>query len=162
MDVVDKATRSRMMSGIRGKDTKPEKVVRRCLTSRGFRYRLHRRDLPGAPDIVMPGRRAAVFVHGCFWHQHAGCRYATRPSSNAAFWQQKLDRNVERDKAAVTALRAAGWRVLTVWECATRRISDLDELEARLAEWVDDGDCLAEIPDLADQLPRAVSATQRG
>ena len=135
-DVVPKDVRSRMMSSIRGKDTKPELSVRRALTAAGVRYRLHRKDLPGAPDLVMAGRRVAVFVHGCFWHRHEGCSYGKLPSSNAEFWRTKLERNVERDMKAVNDLVAAGWRVLTVWECATRRGWQGD-LEGVLVRWLE-------------------------
>jgi DNA mismatch endonuclease (patch repair protein) len=121
MDVVDATTRSRMMSGIRSKDTKPEMIVRRYLHSRGFRFRLHARNLPGSPDLVLPKHKAAIFVHGCFWHRHQGCRYATTPASNADRWQQKFDGNVERDQRKAKALDAAGWRVFVVWECDLRR-----------------------------------------
>jgi DNA mismatch endonuclease (patch repair protein) len=115
-DVVDRATRSRMMSGIRGRDTKPEKQVRSFLHRAGLRFRLHA-SLPGKPDLVFPKHRAVAFVHGCFWHRHAGCRYATTPSSNVDFWQAKFDANVARDKRVTRQLRKAGWRVLVVWEC---------------------------------------------
>ena len=107
-DVVDPETRSRMMSSIRGKDTEPEMAVRRALFAAGFRFRLHRRDLPGAPDVALPGPRVAVFVHGCFWHRHMACSLAKLPAANAEFWRAKLDDNVKRDKRAVAALRTAG------------------------------------------------------
>lgn len=116
-DIVDQATRSRMMSGIRGKDTQPELAVRRFLHRRGFRYRVHDRRLPGRPDVVLPRYRTVVFVHGCFWHQHSGCRFATTPDSNAAFWQHKLSGNQMRDARHQEQLRQLGWRVLIVWEC---------------------------------------------
>ncbi len=144
-DVVPKEVRSRMMAGIRGKDTRPEMAVRRALTAAGIRYRLHRRDLPGAPDLVMSGRRAVVFVHGCFWHRHEGCRHAKLPSSNAGFWRAKLDRNVERDRKAAADLLAAGWRVLTVWECATRRGSE-SELQRLLLAWLEGSERSSEVP----------------
>ena len=143
-DVVDVPTRSRMMSGIRGKDTKPEMAVRRALFGAGFRFRLHRRDLPGAPDVVMPGRRIVVFVHGCFWHRHMDCRLVKAPATNPEFWRAKIDRNVERDRRAISALRAAGWRVLIVWECVTRGRSE--GLAASLREWIDGNEPLGEIP----------------
>ena len=108
------------MSGIRARDTKPEVFVRKALFRAGFRFRLHRRDLPGSPDVVLPGRRVAVFVHGCFWHAHDGCRYAKTPATRREFWESKLAANVERDKRAREVLLSAGWRVLVVWECATR------------------------------------------
>lgn len=116
-DVVDPATRSRMMAGIRGKDTTPEMLVRRFLHRKGFRYRLHDRTLPGRPDIVLRRFRSVVEVRGCFWHSHTGCRYATRPRSNVAFWDAKLRANSERDSRNLAALQAAGWRVLVIWEC---------------------------------------------
>lgn len=115
-DVVDRATRSRMMSGIRGRDTKPEKRVRSFLHRAGLRFRLHT-SLPGKPDLVFPKHRAVVFVHGCFWHRHTGCRYATTPSSNAEFWQKKFDENVARDRRVARQLRKEGWRVFVMWEC---------------------------------------------
>jgi len=120
VDVVDRRTRSRMMAGITGRNTRPEMAVRRALHVAGFRFRLHRKDLPGSPDIVLPRYRTVVFVHGCFWHRHAGCRLAKLPASNADFWRVKLEGNVQRDRNAVKALLAGGWRVLTVWECAIR------------------------------------------
>ncbi len=120
MDRLSPDARSRLMSRVRGKDTKPEMVVRRLAHSLGYRFRLHRKELPGRPDLVFPGRRAVVFVHGCFWHRHEGCRLASTPKSNEAFWEAKFGRNVERDRAAVEKLEADGWRVLTVWECETR------------------------------------------
>lgn len=129
VDVVDKATRSRMMSGIKGKNTKPELIVRRYLHGRGLRYRLHASKLPGKPDIVLPKHRVVVFVHGCFWHQHSGCRYATMPGSRAEFWQNKLAQNVARDQYQINALTDLGWRVLVVWECELRgHNARLDEL----------------------------------
>lgn len=121
MDVVDSATRSRMMAGIRSKDTKPEMTVRRYLHARGFRYRLHARDLPGSPDLVLPKYRVAILVHGCFWHRHAGCRFATTPASNAERWNVKFQANMDRDARKLASLREAGWRVIVVWECELRR-----------------------------------------
>jgi DNA mismatch endonuclease (patch repair protein) len=105
------------MSGIRGRDTQPELAVRRILHACGLRYRLHVRRLPGRPDIVLPRYRAVVFVHGCFWHQHAGCPYAYRPKSNREFWESKLDGNVARDELQQRILGELGWRVFVVWEC---------------------------------------------
>lgn len=127
-DVVDPATRSRMMAGIRGKNTRPERIVRSFLHLRGFRFRLHRKDLPGRPDIVLPKYRTAIQVHGCFWHRHPGCRFATTPSSNAEFWQAKFAENVDRDARHEAALRQLGWRVLTVWECEVGSPEFLEEL----------------------------------
>lgn len=117
MDVVDSATRSRMMAGIRSKDTKPEMTVRRFLHARGFRFRLHVRGLPGSPDLVLPKHRVAILVHGCFWHRHSGCRFATTPRSNTERWNAKFRTNLDRDALKLASLTASGWRVLIVWEC---------------------------------------------
>lgn len=125
------------MSGIRGKNTKPEMIVRRALFAAGYRFRLHRRDLPGTPDIVLPGRKVAIFAHGCFWHMHSGCNNAKVPSTRPEFWRDKLQGNVVRDMRAIDALLADGWRVLTVWECATRDQAVLDRLSESLAQWID-------------------------
>lgn len=116
-DVVDRATRSRMMSGIRGRNTKPELTVRSFLHRQGLRFRIHGRQLPGRPDVVLPKYRVALFVHGCFWHRHGGCQYASTPKNNAAFWRAKLDGNALRDKRHRRELARLGWRVFTVWEC---------------------------------------------
>jgi DNA mismatch endonuclease (patch repair protein) len=118
-DVVDADTRGRMMAGIHGANTKPEIAVRQGLHRIGLRFRLGGGALPGRPDLVMPKHRAVVFVHGCFWHAHA-CGAFQFPASNATFWEAKLKKNVERDQRQVTELRELGWRVLVVWECATR------------------------------------------
>jgi DNA mismatch endonuclease (patch repair protein) len=115
------------MSSIRGKDTKPEVAVRRMLHSMGYRFRLHRRDLPGTPDIVIPRLRLCVFVHGCFWHQHRSCSRARRPSSNTEFWEKKLKANIARDEAATRDLAALGWQVATIWECETKNASSLED-----------------------------------
>lgn len=109
------------MAAIRGKNTKPELVIRRYLHSAGFRFRLHSRKLPGRPDIVLPRHRAVVNVHGCFWHQHEGCLYAYMPASNRDFWSTKLLGNVQRDRRNDAALSQLGWRVFTVWECEIRK-----------------------------------------
>jgi DNA mismatch endonuclease, patch repair protein len=118
-DVVDPKTRSRMMAGIRSKDTKPEMLLRRALHRTGFRYRLHASDLPGRPDIVFPARRAVIQVNGCFWHGH-DCPLFKWPSSRVEFWQKKINRNKENDVKSEKALAQAGWRVLTVWECCLK------------------------------------------
>lgn len=115
-DVVDAATRSRMMSGIRGKDTRPELIVRSFLHRAGLRFRLHGK-LPGTPDLVLRKYRTVVFVHGCYWHRHKGCRYTTTPASNVAFWQEKFESNVKRDAQAKKTLRKLGWQVRVIWAC---------------------------------------------
>lgn len=118
-DVVDRKTRSRMMAAITGRNTAPERIVRSFLHRAGLRFRLHRRDLPGRPDLILPRYRTAVFVHGCFWHRHTGCRFATTPASNKEFWARKFEENVRRDRRTIRTLRRAGWRVIVVWECRT-------------------------------------------
>lgn len=110
-----------MMSGIRSKNTKPEMIVRKFLHAQGFRYRLHAKELPGSPDLVLPKYRVAILVHGCFWHRHSGCRYATTPANNAERWKLKFDANIERDERSKHMLSEAGWRVVVVWECELRR-----------------------------------------
>ncbi|WP_197540131.1 very short patch repair endonuclease [Azospirillum sp. B510] len=107
------------MSSIHGRDTKPELLVRRFLHSRGLRFRLHAKTLPGCPDLVFPGRRVAVFVHGCFWHGHEGCRKARLPATREEFWRRKIGRNRDRDAEVRAALESMGWRVLEVWTCET-------------------------------------------
>ena len=126
-DVVDRKTRSRMMSGIRGRDTAPELTVRRYLHRAGLRFRLQRRDLPGRPDLVLPRYRAVVFVHGCFWHRHANCRFCYTPKSNQEFWQKKFHENVQRDDRVRSELIDRGWRVFIVWACSLddRDLADL-------------------------------------
>ena len=126
-DGVVSSVRSRNMAAIRGKDTAPELAVRRILHAMGLRFRLHRKDLPGRPDIVLPKHRTVVFVHGCFWHRHAGCRYTTTPRTRQEFWQSKFAANVERDSRNRTDLQQLGWRVIVVWECELRQPSDLKE-----------------------------------
>jgi DNA mismatch endonuclease (patch repair protein) len=145
-DVVDRATRSRMMSGIRGRDTRPEKAVRSFLHRAGFRFRLHVRDLPGRPDIVLPSHRVAIFVHGCFWHRHSNCRYAVTPGSRLNFWTEKFEANVQRDRKNIEALMESGWRVLLIWECALPRgRATYPELQQLVAEWISEADGSAEL-----------------
>lgn len=134
-----------MMSGIRGKNTKPEVLVRRALFAAGYRFRLHRRDLPGTPDIVLPRRKVAVFAHGCFWHMHVSCKSAKLPTTRPAFWRIKLEGNVSRDRLAIDALLADGWRVLTVWECATRDAKSLEALSVDLSSWIEGSELCGEI-----------------
>src|ERR1700710_1623924 len=118
-DVVSKDVRSRMMSGIRGKHTKPEMLVRRGLHGKGFRYLLHDKRLPGKPDLVFPKHRAVIFVNGCFWHGH-DCHLFKWPKSRKGFWRKKIERNHEVDKHALIAIKAAGWRYCVIWECALK------------------------------------------
>ncbi len=136
-DVVSPAVRSRMMAGIRGKDTKPEIIIRRGLHALGFRYRLHERKLPGKPDLVFPAREAVIFVHGCFWHGH-GCHLFKWPSTREDFWKAKITRNRENDERHSTALAEAGWRQAIVWECSLKgntRLPDGASVEL-LADWL--------------------------
>lgn len=119
VDVVTPETRSRMMSGIRGKNTKPELLIRKLLHSKGFRYRLHDSKLPGKPDIVLPRYRAVILIHGCFWHGH-DCHLFKWPSSNEFFWKEKLTKNKSVDERSYQQLQVAGWRILTIWECALK------------------------------------------
>ena len=125
-----------MMAGIRGRDTEPELAVRRALHARGFRYRLHVNNVAGRPDLLLPKYRAVVFVHGCFWHRHAGCRYASTPATRPEFWHAKFAANVARDRTVHAALLKMGWRVATVWECALRKPSQVAATVDLLAEWL--------------------------
>lgn len=128
--------RTERMRSIRSRNTKPEILVRRVVHAMGYRYRLHRRDLPGTPDLAFPARRKAIYVHGCFWHQHPdpGCRLARRPKRNLEYWSPKFRRNVERDSENFAALASLGWQALVVWECETR---DLDALASRLRAFLE-------------------------
>lgn len=135
VDIVDAGTRSRMMAAIKGKDTRPEWIIRSTLHRAGFRFRLHDRRLPGAPDLTLPKYGAAVFVHGCFWHRHSGCEYATTPATRPAFWKEKFASNIARDRRNQSALIELDWRVLVVWECGLRHDADavIGELIERLS-----------------------------
>jgi DNA mismatch endonuclease (patch repair protein) len=132
MDIISREQRSEVMSRIRGRDTKPEILVRRATHALGYRFRLHRKDLPGSPDLVFPKRRIVLFVHGCFWHRHPGCRLAYTPKSNIQFWRDKFERNVERDRKAIELLRAQGWSPRVIWECQTRKPGLTNDLQALL------------------------------
>lgn len=123
-DMFTPQKRSEIMSRVKGKNTKPELRVRSALHAMGYRFRLHRKDLPGNPDIVLPKYRTAIFVHGCFWHQHPGCRKATIPQNNHDYWARKLERNVERDEAGRRGLKEMGWTTITLWECEIPRRKD--------------------------------------
>ncbi len=135
------------MSGIRGKNTKPELLLRHALHKRGFRYRLHVNSLPGKPDLVLPKYRAVIFAHGCFWHRHPGCRYTTTPASNMDFWLPKFQRTVEHDRLVMEQLATTGWRVAVVWECALRA-RDAAAVAAQVAHWLQSDEERIEIPDL--------------
>lgn len=134
-DVVSTETRSKMMASIRRRDTKPELVVRKALHAAGFRYRLDVRSLPGSPDIVLPKWRTAIFVHGCFWHRHPGCAYASTPATRSEFWQAKFDANVARDHRNESALLDAGWKIAIVWECGLSK-GGRDETIGSLIDFV--------------------------
>ena len=133
MDTLSKAERSERMSRIRGSDTKPELALRSAMHRLGFRFRLHGSNLPGRPDLIFPKYRAVVFVHGCFWHQHNGCKIATTPKSNTVFWQAKFKRNVDRDLKVAKSLEQLGCRVFTVWECEVANLENTGQIAAFLA-----------------------------
>jgi len=128
-DKFDKETRSRIMAKVAGKNTEPETAVRKLIWQMGFRYRLHDKNLPGKPDIVFSKKKKIIFVHGCFWHNHIGCKMATMPQSNADYWQAKIQRNVNRDKTNIAKLESMGWQVLIVWEC---ELKDIETLKSKL------------------------------
>lgn len=132
VDRISTEKRSALMRSVRRRGTKPEMVVRRALHSRGWRYRLHRKSLPGSPDIVFPGRRKVIFVHGCFWHGHA-CRKGRLPTSNVEFWSEKIERNQERDARAIDDLSSIGWRSLVIWEC---ELAQSDAAIARIEDFL--------------------------
>jgi DNA mismatch endonuclease, patch repair protein len=134
MDVFSREKRSQIMSRVSGKNTKPEIAVRSSLHNMGYRFRLHRKDLPGKPDITLPKYKKVIFVHGCFWHGHADCHRSKRPTTNQEFWCEKLDKNIERDKAAVNALKQLGWEVMTVWTC---EVNDTNKLKIKLISFLE-------------------------
>jgi DNA mismatch endonuclease (patch repair protein) len=131
-DKVSKKVRSRNMSAIKGKNTKPEMIVRRFLHHKGYRFRLHRKDLPGKPDITLARYKTVIFVHGCFWHQHRNCKNAVMPKTNVAFWQDKLNGNIVRDKKNTLLLQEKGWQVLTIWECEVTSESNMEKLTEKI------------------------------
>lgn len=146
MDIVDSETRSRMMAGIRGKNTEPELQIRRQLHRLGFRYRLHVRKLPGKPDIVLKKYHATIFVNGCFWHRH-DCHLFSWPKTRIEFWKEKLNRNHENDLQALANLRSSGWRVCVVWECAIKGARKNPLLIVKeIAAWLESDAPLLEIP----------------
>jgi len=139
MDRITKDHRSWNMSRIKDRNTKPEIIVRKALHRLGYRFRLHRKDLPGRPDIVLPKYKTVIFVHGCYWHRHKGCKYAYIPKSRVKFWERKFEENIERDKRNKRTLKRMGWRVIVIWECSINRIGNSPEL----GEFIDD--CLKNI-----------------
>ncbi|WP_417465941.1 very short patch repair endonuclease [Kordiimonas sp.] len=140
-DIVDQATRSRMMSGIRGKNTRPEIIIRKALHKMGYRYRLHDRKLPGKPDLVFSGKKAVIFIHGCFWHKH-DCHLFRWPSTRREFWQKKILGNCNRDEKTRACLSALDWRILTIWECSVKGKTRLpvDALLERTVSWLENTD----------------------
>ena len=147
MDTFSTTKRSQIMRRVRSKDTIPEKTVRSLLHRLGFRFRLHRKDLPGKPDIVLPKHKTVVFVHGCFWHRHVGCARATTPASRKDYWLPKFQRTVWRDKANQEELRQLGWNVIVVWECELR---DIARLAAKLPRLI----CRATVAQPTEQTDR--------
>ena len=135
MDTVTRQRRSQIMARVRATDTRPEMTVRRLVHGLGYRYRLHSRQLPGRPDLVFAGRRKVIFVHGCFWHRHLGCRLARTPKSRVDFWRAKLDGNRRRDLVKQRELRELGWQSLVVWEC---QLKDLDLVTERVTAFLED------------------------
>jgi DNA mismatch endonuclease (patch repair protein) len=146
VDRLTTAQRRLNMARIRGVDTTPERILRSALHRAGFRFRLHLRDLPGRPDLVLRRYSAVVFVHGCFWHRHPECLYATAPKTKAQFWADKLDSNRERDARQVKSLLQRGWRVLVVWECSLRKAAEREAVAARAISWIRGKSTFAEIP----------------
>lgn len=133
-DTFTPEVRSRTMRAVKNRNTRPEVIVRRLLHAMGYRFRLHRKDLPGSPDIVLPRYRKVIFVHGCFWHGHPGCNRSTRPTSNTDFWDAKIDRNIARDEKAMQELISLGWQVFTIWECDLR---DIESIKRNLTLFLD-------------------------
>lgn len=134
MDVLSREKRSQIMASVKSSDTKPEMLVRRYLHAHGFRYGLHNRKLPGSPDIVLRKYKTVIFINGCFWHGHEGCKYYRLPKSNIEFWQTKLERNRQRDIETVKALKTKGWRVITIWECELRTFIQRSETLIQLVK----------------------------
>lgn len=136
MDILSPSQRSVRMSLIRSKDTKPELVVRRLIHSMGYRYRLHSRVLPGKPDLVFASRKKIIFVNGCLWHGHEGCRYNRPPKARPDYWKPKLERNRQRDISHYTKLRELGWQILVIWECETKTAQNLDALSRQIVDFL--------------------------
>ncbi len=160
-DILTPSQRHKCMTSIRGKNTKPEILVRKGLHARGFRFRLHNKKLPGSPDIVLPKYGVAIMVNGCFWHGHKGCRYATKPKSNVEFWETKIARNRHRDEVTTAHLEALGWTVITIWECELRNSSQLDERLDALAEEIREAGKVKRIKDMNKRQGRAAARRER-
>ena len=160
-DTLSQTQRSYNMSRIRGKNTKPEILVRKGLHTRGFRFRIHNKSLPGSPDIVLPKYGVAIMVNGCFWHGHKGCRYATKPKSNVEFWEAKIARNRHRDEVTKAHLEALGWTVITVWECELRNSSQLDDRLDALAEEIRYAGEVKRVKDMNKRQSRAAARRER-
>ena len=160
-DTLSQTKRSYNMSRIRGKNTKPEILVRKGLHARGFRFRLHNKKLPGSPDIVLPKYGVAIMVNGCFWHGHKGCRYATKPKSNVEFWETKIARNRHRDEVTTAHLEALGWTVITIWECELRNTSQLDDRLNALAEEIRYAGEVKRVKDMNKRQSRAAARRER-
>ena len=160
-DTLSQTQRSYNMSCIRGKNTKPEILVRKGLHARGFRFRLHNKKLPGSPDIVLPKYGVAIMVNGCFWHGHKGCRYATKPKSNVEFWEAKIAKNRHRDEVTKAHLEALGWTVMTIWECELRNSSQLDDRFNALAEEIRYAGEVKRIKDMNKRQSRAAARRER-
>lgn len=152
VDVVDKQTRSRMMSGIKGKDTKPELLVRRGLHKKGYRYKLHDKSLPGKPDLVFPKYKAVIQVNGCFWHKH-NCHIFKWPKSRTEFWKSKILGNVKRDKKQIEEMENEGWRVLIVWECCFKGKTRLpyEDCINSISDWLENSNCSSELVGSVEQ-----------
>ncbi len=153
MDIISKEKRSLIMSRIRSKNTKPEIFVRKFLFSKGFRYRLYRKDLPGRPDIVLVSRKIAIFVQGCFWHSHENCNRSHIPETRQDFWIQKFEKNKARDKKSLDELHSLGWRVLWIWECALANKQAKEKMETALLDWINSDSTFTEIPTRAEMQP---------
>jgi len=138
MDIISKERRSWNMSRIKGKDTRPEIAVRSLIHKMGYRFRLHRKDLPGKPDIVLPKYNTVIFVHGCFWHRHKGCKYAYTPKSRVKFWKDKFAETVNRDKQHLKQLKENGWEVFIVWECETKDMDKLKKILNKMLQKIND------------------------
>ena len=136
MDTLTPDERRRNIRAIKSRNTKPELIVRRWLYEAGYRYRLNRKDLPGKPDISMKGRRIAIFINGCFWHQHSGCRYAVIPATRRAFWEAKLNSNKTRDGKIKQILIENGWRTLVIWECSLKSKENRERTQREILDWL--------------------------